>query len=443
MRHLPTVPSGDAVPTRRGVLGFSVAAGLAWLLARRGAGALAAEEPAPGEGGATVPADRLPGRGRAKRCIVLFMDGGPSHLDTWDPKPGHANQGDTETIPTRIPGVRVAAALPEMAKRVGDLCIVRSMTSREGNHSRAKYLLHTGYAPNPTVTHPALGALVSHESGVEGFDLPNFVQINGNNGESGGYLGVAHNPFVVQDPGRPIANLALPPGVDDRRLDARLRFLDRLDRGFAGTRGDEVPAARRVMYGSSRRLMASPLTRAFDLSTEKEAVRERYGSDEFGQGCLMASRLAEAGVPVVEVRLGGWDTHQENFTRVPALLSRVDRGMSNLLDDLKAKGLLDSTLVVWMGEFGRTPVPNDRGGRDHYPRAWSLAMAGGGIVGGQVVGSTDAGGNEPADRPVTVPDLFASFAHAFGLDAGKIFYAGDRPITVVDKAGKPVREFFV
>jgi hypothetical protein len=421
-------------PSRRGFLGYTVASGLAWMLAQRSI-ARAAE-------GETVAADRLPA-GRAKRCIVLFMDGGPSHMDTWDPKPGHENQGATETIPTRIPGVRIAAALPELAKRTADLCIVRSMTSKEGNHSRAKYLLHTGYPPNPTVQHPAFGALVSHEVGREGFDLPNYVQINGNNGESGGYLGVEHNPLVVQDPRQPIANLAAPPGVADDRVEARLRFLKRLDRGFGDARGEDVPEARQIMYGRSRKLMTSPLTKAFDLSTEKKDVRDRYGSDNFGQGCLMAARLAEAGVPVTEVRLGGWDTHQDNWTRVPALLAQVDRGMANLVDDLKARGLFESTLVVWMGEFGRTPKPNARGGRDHYPKAWSMVMAGGGVLGGQVIGGTDAGANEAVDRPVTVPDLFASWAHAFGLDARKVFYAGDRPITLVDKAGKPVREFFV
>ena len=440
MRTLLTGPLGAGGVDRRTALRWSVASGIAWMLAGRRAGDPALAAPPAEE--AAAP-DRLPAAGRAKHCIVLFMDGGPSHLDTFDPKPGHPNQGATETVPTRIPGVRIAAAMPGLAKRVGDLCIVRSMTSREGNHSRAKYLLHAGYAPNPTVVHPAFGALVSHEAGREGFELPNYVQVNGNNGESAGYLGVAHSPFVVQDPRQPIANLASPPGVPDERLDARLRFLARLDASFGASRGAEVPESRQVMYGKSRRLMGSPLTRAFDLSTEKEAVRARYGDDNFGQGCLLASRLVEAGVPVVEVRLGGWDTHEDNWNRVPALLSQVDRGMGNLLDDLRAKGLLESTLVVWMGEFGRTPSPNARGGRDHYPRAWSLAMAGGGVLGGQVVGRTDAGGAEVVERPVTVPDLFASWAHLFGLDPRKVFYAGDRPITVVDKAGKPVREFFV
>ncbi len=348
-------------------------------------------------------------------------------MDTWDPKPGHENQGETETIPTRIPGVRIAAALPEMAKRTGDLCIVRSMTSKEGNHSRAKYLLHAGYPPNPTVVHPAFGALVSHEVGREGFDLPNYVQINGNNGESAGYLGVDHNPLVVQDPRQPIANLSAPAGVPDDRIDGRLRFLQKLDKGFGDARGQDVPEARQIMYGKSRKLMTSPLTKAFDLSTEKKEVRDRYGNDNFGAGCLMASRLVEAGVPVVEVRLGGWDTHQNNWTKVPQLLAQVDRGMSNLVDDLKARGLFESTMIVWMGEFGRTPKPNARGG----------------IVGGQVLGSTDAGAAEVADRPVTVPDLFASWAHAFGLDPRKVFYAGDRPITIVEKSGKAVRELFV
>jgi hypothetical protein len=426
MRPIPTLD-------RRSALGFGVASGLAWMLAKRGEAA---------EGEESSPQTGIP-RGRAKHAIVLFMDGGPSHIDTFDPKPGHANQGATETVKTRIPGVRLAASLPEMAKRMGDLCVVRSMTSKEGNHSRAKYLLHAGYPPNPTVVHPAFGAIVSHEVGSEGFELPNYVQINGNNNESAGYLGTAHNPFVLQDPRQPIANLAAPAGVGDERIEARLRFLGKLDRGFGDGRGMEVPDSRQVMYGRSRKLMTSALTKAFDLSLEKDAVKERYGKDNFGQGCLMASRLVESGVPVVEVRLNGWDTHQDNWTKVPTLLTQVDRGMSNLVDDLKAKGLLDSTLVVWMGEFGRTPRPNARGGRDHYPKAWSMAMAGGGIVGGQVIGGTDAGAEEVVDRPVTVPDLFASWAHAFGLDARKVFYAGDRPITIVDKSGAPVREFFV
>lgn len=437
MRLVGRVDGGEGGVSRRGFLGAGVASGIAWMLARRAVAA----PPGPGEGPVSAPRDRLP-PGRAKRCIVLFMDGGPSHMDTWDPKPGREFQGATETVATRIPGVRIAAAMPELAARMRDLCVVRSMTSREGNHSRAKYLLHAGYPPNPTVVHPAFGALVSQEVGREDFDLPNYVQINGNNGESGGYLGVAHDPFVVQDPSQAIANLAAPAGVDDRRYEARLRFLAELDRGFGEARGAEVPESRRIMYGRSRRLMTSPLTRAFDLSTEKDAVRRRYGMDDFGQGCLMASRLVEAGVPVAEVRLNGWDTHQENWTRVPALLARVDRGFSNLVDDLKAKGLLEETLIVWMGEFGRTPRPNARGGRDHYPRAWSMVMAGGGVVGGQVVGATDADAAEVVDRPVTVPDLFASWAHAFGLNARKTFYAGERPITLVDKSGNPVREFF-
>jgi hypothetical protein len=422
---------------RRGFLGFSVASGIAWMLAQRGLANPALAATAEDRAQSGLPA------GKAKRCIVLFMDGGPSHIDTWDPKPGHENQGSTETIGTRIPGVRIAAALPELAKRMGDLCIVRSMTSKEGNHSRAKYLLHAGYPPNPTVVHPAWGALVSHEVGKEGFDLPNYVQVNGANGESAGYLGVEHDPFVIQKPTQPIANLTSPQGVTDDRAEARLRFLKKLDKDFGEGRGQEVPASRQVMYGRSRELMTSPLTKAFDLSTEKKDVRDRYGMDDFGQGCLMASRLVEAGVPVVEVRLNGWDTHQENFTKVPTLLGNVDRAMSNLLDDLKAKGLLDETMVLWMGEFGRTPRISARGGRDHYPKAWSLVAAGGGVVGGQVIGSTSAGAEEVVDRPVTVPDLFASLAHAFGLDPKKVFYAGERPITIVEKSGQPVREFFI
>ncbi len=422
--------------SRRGFMGATVASGLAALLARRGAAHAMTSDEETGTG-AAIPS------GKAKHCIVLFMTGGPSHMDSFDPKPGHEWQGETEVVKTKIPGVKIAAAMPLLAERARDLCIVRSMTSKEGNHSRARYLLHTGYAPNPTVTHPAFGALVSHEVGREDFDLPNYVQINGGGGESGGYLGVTHNPFVIQRPDQPIANLALPPGVSEKRVDKRMELLAAMDSEFAKTRGTEVPEARQVMYGKSRKLMKSPLTKAFDLSTVSEKERGRWGEGNFAQGCLMAARLVEAGVNVVEVTLGGWDTHENNWERVPQGLEQVDRGFAGLIDRLKANGKLDETLILWMGEFGRTPKPNSRGGRDHYPRAWSLAMAGGGVVGGQVVGSTTENAAEVAERPITVPDLFASLSHAFGMNQRKTFYAGERPITLVDKAGKVVPEFFV
>lgn len=379
---------------------------------------------------------------KAKSCILLWMNGGPSHLETWDPKPGTATGGPTKSIRTRVEGIEVAEHLPQVAEVADQLAIIRGMTSKEGNHQRAQYLMHTGYAPNPTVTHPSLGAWVSEELGDPDFDLPNFVSISGPS-LSAGFLGVQYGPLVINQPGQLPQNTGYAGSVNDARFATRTRALAQLESDFAVRTGDAKVRGRQSVYGKAVRLMRTPRLKAFDISEEPDAVKSAYGDTNFGRGCLMARRLVESGVKFVEVVLDGWDTHQNNFERVAKQAGAFDPAMAMLIQDLKRRDLLDSTLVIWMGEFGRTPTINGSEGRDHYPAAWSAALAGGGVRGGQVYGQTDAEGRKVVDRPVAVPDLFATIATVLGMNPGKTFQTPTgRPISITEK-GTPIRDLLV
>jgi hypothetical protein len=387
-----------------------------------------------GAGAAPAPETK-----RAKSCILLWMNGGPSHLETWDPKPGAATGGPTKTIKTRVPGVEIAASMPQIADVANHLAIVRGMTSKEGNHQRAQYLMHTGYAPNPTITHPSLGGWVSEELGDPKFDLPNFVSISGPS-MSAGFLGVQYGPLVINQPGQLPQNVTYASSVNDTRFDLRQQALNQLDSDFAAQTGDIKVKGRQAVYGKAVRLMRSPRLKAFDIAEEPESVKAAYGDTNFGKGCLMARRLVESGVKFVEVVLDGWDTHQNNFDRVAKQAAIYDPAMATLIKDLEQRKLLDSTLIIWMGEFGRTPKINGNDGRDHYPGAWSAALAGGGVRGGQVYGSTDADGAKVVDKPVIVPDLFATIATLLGMSPSKTFQTPvGRPISITEK-GMPVRD---
>jgi uncharacterized protein (DUF1501 family) len=379
------------------------------------------------------------GQARADHLIVLWMTGGPSQLDTFDPKPGTETGGPFQAIDTAVAGIQVSEHLPQVAKEMRDLAVVRSMTSKEGNHQRARYLLHTGYPPQGTVAHPAFGSVVASERGKPEFDLPNFISIGGP-AHSAGFLGVAHAPYVIDSPMRPPENLAAHAGVDRARADARHELLAAVDRSFGLRGGQEEARAHGAVYAKAVRMMRSPLAKAFDLTEEKPELRAAYGQNTFGQGCLLARRLVEVGVPVVEVNQNGWDTHRNNFDETKGLMKVLDPGYATLLADLRSRGLLERTLVVWMGEFGRTPRINGNAGRDHFPRAWTAVLGGGGIRGGQVVGATAPDGSEVRDRPVTVPDLFATLCVALGLDPEKENVSPQgRPIAYSDK-GKAVAE---
>jgi hypothetical protein len=378
----------------------------------------------------------------AQACIVLWMNGGPSHLDTWDPKPGSSAAGPAKAVETRIKGVQISANLPRLAERADKLCIIRGMTSREGNHDRARHLVHTGYSPTPTVMHPSLGAWVSEELGDRESELPCFVSINGPS-SSAGFLGVQFDPFVVRNANKPPQNVEAPKYVDPDRYTRREQALGLLEEHFAEETGDTKVVGRREVYGKALRMMRTPRLKAFDLSDEPDSVKAQYGDSEFGRGCLMARRLIESGVRFVEVALDGWDTHQDNFDRTAKLGGALDPGFSGLLDDLAARHLLDRTLILCLGEFGRTPKINERDGRDHHPAAWSAVLAGGGIRGGVVHGQTDDTGDKVVAQSVAVPDFMATCAVRLGLDPDKGMVTPlGRPIAITDN-GKPLRELLV
>ncbi len=389
----------------------------------------------------SLAADDMKKRGKA--CILLWMAGGPSQFETFSPLPNHANGGGTKAISTTVPGMRFAEYWPEAAKVAQHLAVIRSMTSKEGSHPRASYLLHTGYLPNPSARHPALGGIVASQlaSTKPACDLPPVVRIGGRGrGDSGGgLLGRQWDPFELRDADQPPANTS-PTVSADRHL-RRLGLMERLGSGFAKSLPQEA-ADHASLYQRATQMILSPEMKAFDVDAEPESVRKEYGEGGFASGCLLARRLIEHGVSFVEVVSNGWDTHQDNFEKVKELAGEVDRPYAALIRDLARRGMLDDTLVIWMGEFGRTPRVNGRGGRDHYPRSFNAVLAGGGVRGGAVVGKTDAQGADVADRPVTVPDLFATFCKSMGIDpAIENMASSGRPIKLVD-GGKAVSELF-
>uniref|UniRef100_A0A7C2PA83 DUF1501 domain-containing protein n=1 Tax=Schlesneria paludicola TaxID=360056 RepID=A0A7C2PA83_9PLAN len=392
----------------------------------------------------TVRAEDLRKQGRS--MILLWMQGGPSHLDTFDPKPGTENGGETKAIDTAVPGIQIAEAWSETAKVMNELAVIRSLTNKEGQHDRATYQLHTGYIPSGSVKHPALGANIAHEIAPPELDIPAVVAIGGGRGGAGfggssaGFLGVDYEPFTVADANRLPDNVAT--GVSESRYRRRLGLLGNIEQEFAQRGGEVVVDNHRRIYDKASKLVLSPKTKAFDLSEEPAALRQQYGDTGFGRGCLLARRLVEAGVTFVEVRHGNWDTHQDNFTRVPELSREVDPGFAALIRDLKDRGLLETTLVAWMGEFGRTPKINPRGGRDHYPRVFSAVLAGGGVKGGQTIGASTADGTAVDHDPVTVPDLFCSICQSLGVDPAKENMSPlGRPMKIVD-GGQPVAKLF-
>ncbi len=374
----------------------------------------------------------------AKSVIVLWMAGGPSTLDLWDPKPGRPNGGPVDAIESSVSSIHLSEYLPRTAKRMHDFSLVRSMSTREAAHERGTYLLHTGYDPNPTVRHPGFGAIVSSEVGDPQLDLPSYVALNGT-APRAGILGVAHDPFVVANPRDPLQFIREAAGVDDARGEERAKLLERREEEYAA-RDDEAAKTRRAVLGRARRLMKSPLLAAFDLNKEDQRLRAEYGKTPFGDACLLARRLTEAGVSYCEVVLGGWDTHRNNFAAVKNLARTLDPAMAALFKDLSDRGRLEKTLILWMGEFGRTPRVNEFDGRDHYARAWSVAIGGGGIKPGRVVGATDDDGEEVTERPVTAQDLLATACTVLGIDPRKENVSAEgRPIKIVSD-GKPIQE---
>jgi hypothetical protein len=398
-----------------------------------------------------------PDRPRPKACILLWMAGGPSHIDTWDPKPdAPANiRGEFKTIYTSVPGITISEHFAKFAKLMKHATILRGMCTQESDHNLATYHLHTGYQNRGgAVAYPSLGALVAKELGKRDVPLLNFVSIGRGPQEAlgAGFLGPDSKPLGVTDPVRGLDFIE--PVGRPKAFDRRVELLQHLEMPFHQAYRSEAGAAHRTAIERAVRLMNSEQKQAFDLTREPDAVRAVYGrpgpaappkrgekapeagAGGFGQSCLMARRLVEAGVPFVEVVMGdgvGWDTHRDNFPRTRALSLECDTAMSALVEDLIDRGLLDTTLVVWMGEFGRSPQCGG-GGRNHWSKAWSTVLIGGGIKGGQVVGKTDKEGAAVIERPISVPDFLGTVYTILGIDYERKNHPPgvDRPIPIVD-----------
>lgn len=399
---------------------------------------------------------------RRRQCILLWMAGGPPQTDTFDMKPNHANGGEFKEIETSVAGLRISEHLPQLAKQADRLAIVRGLSTKEGDHGRGTYLMHTGRQPMGPIRYPSIGSSLSKQLAIANNPVPDYVSIapfvDFNQGAFGpGFLGPKYGPLTVGGGGGPGA----PPAagefaqlrVDDlsatvagQQFDSRVKLWRTLESRFLADHKTAAPIAHDTVYTSALKLMNSDAAKAFDLSQEPSVVREAYGKGRFGQGCLMARRLIEQGVAFVEVSLGnieaapaGWDTHQGNFASVRGLSAELDAGWATLMTELADRGLLETTTILWMGEFGRTPAINGSAGRDHFPAAWTAVLAGGGIRGGQAHGKTNDAGTEVVDGKVDVGDLLATLSSALGV-APETEHISDlgRPIKIAE--GKPIQE---
>ncbi|NIP85687.1 MAG: DUF1501 domain-containing protein [Planctomycetales bacterium] len=383
--------------------------------------------------------------GTARSVIYLYMSGGMSHLDTFDTKPGAATQGPVESIPTNVPGMRIAHYFPQLATHMDKVALIRSMHSTQGAHVQGRYYMHTSYFLRGTIQHPELGAYASHLLGRHNPRLPAHVKIGGDSsGLGAGFLEAQHAAVPIGDPTKGLQHSQRPQHIRPDQFARRLAHVQRMNALFQQRHGNRQTRAYSRMYDEAVRLMSSKDLASFDLSQESEATREAYGDTRFGQGCLLARRLIESRVRFVEVDYGGWDTHSDNFGRLAPLAGTLDQALSALLADLDHRGLLSTTLVAVATEFGRTPdiVTTQANGRNHYPQAFSCLLAGGGIRGGRSYGKTDAEGRQIVESPVAVPDFNATIAHAMGLPLQKeIVSPSQRPFQVAAD-GKPVLELF-
>jgi len=380
----------------------------------------------------------------AQNVIYLYMTGGMSHLDTFDPKPENKDvMGLTTAIKTNADGAQISNYLPLMARQMNKVSLVRSMTSTQGAHEQGQYFQHTSYTLRSSIRHPSMGAWLQKFQGKGNPTLPGSVMIGNDSRHPGaGFFESKFAPLMISDPEGGINNVKTNPWFTAERFHDRLSTAKKLDAAFAQKYDVKNVRAYADMYDDAVKMMQSEELTAFDLNQEPDDLREKYGRDNFGQGCLLARRLVEHGVRYVEVSFGNWDTHNANFTRVPELCDELDVALSTLLQDLSSRGMLENTLVVLATEFGRTPEINVNDGRDHHPKGFSCLMAGGGVKGGYVHGATDERGFGATGSLVTVPDFNASIAYALGLPLDQVLFSPTkRPFTVTDK-GKPILELF-
>jgi hypothetical protein len=374
-----------------------------------------------------------PVNAKAEAVIVLWMAGGPSQFETFNPKPKKKNGGITKSIATRAPKIEIAQHLPQIADQMDKISLIRTISSKEGNHNRASYLMHTSYPPIGVVKHPSFGGITAKElGGAKEFDLPYFISLSGPS-YSAEFLGTEFSPYVIKDVTKPLENIEKFSNVNDSRFNDRINMLYSMEDSFYKQKGLEDIEDHKMVYQKSVKMMKSPLVKAFDISEEPEALKAAYGNTNFGKGCLMARRLVETGVKFVEVTLDGWDTHVNNFERTTNLCGILDPAFAALVKDLSDRKLLDKTLVLCVGEFGRTPVINTNDGRDHFPDAFSCAIAGGGIQAGKVLGETNDDGTIIASAPVPPENLFATMCQQLGIDYNKVNYSPvGRPLKYIN-----------
>ena len=397
---------------------------------------------------------------RPKACILLWMSGGPAQTDTFDLKPDHENGGPVKPIATSVPGIQISERLPGLAKQMQDLAIIRSLTSTEGDHQRGTQLMLTGYRPQGgAIKYPVLGSLLAKELTSPDVDLPPYVSVSPFRfADLGpGLLGPQYAPLTVSgqsdDPtaraNLSVENLRPPSNVSKSAMENRFGILKSLQDDFRRQYAAESTESHIANYDKAISMVRTEARGAFKLDEEPAELRDAYGRNRFGQGCLLARRLVERGVSFVEVTLAGtganaqlgWDTHSDSARQVGELCDVLDPAWSSLMEDLRERGLLESTLVIWMGEFGRTPQINDNAGRDHFPLAWSTVLGGAGIRGGQALGSTGEDGMQVVDRPVKVPELYATICAALGIDpASENISPEGRPVGLVDEDAEPVEE---
>lgn len=377
---------------------------------------------------------------RRKSAIMLWMSGGPSTMDIWDLKPGTNTGGPFKPISTSG-DVQICEHMPETAKQMHNLAIIRSMSTREADHNRGRYYMHTGYVPNPNIEYPSYGAVLSHEliEQRQDLEIPPFVSVGGGS-EGPGFLGMAWAPFVVSSSGQ-VRNLET--GLDNDRLVQRMAALEMVEKGFISQKRGSAADDHMKILKKTLNLMTSKQMEAFKVNKEPKEVQDKYGTDGFAKGCLMARRLVEVGVPFVEVDLGGWDNHANIFpTLQNQKLPAMDKAIAALVSDLDERGLLQDTAIIWMGEFSRTPRINGTTGRDHWARSWSVVVGGAGMKGGIAVGKTNEDGTNVETEPYTSQDVMASICKALGISLETTFTSkSGRPMKIAN-SGKVIKELF-
>jgi uncharacterized protein (DUF1501 family) len=421
----------SALLNRRGFLGALAA----------GAAGYAADMSQVGLLGSPALASEL--QRQQKSCIVLWLAGGASQLETWDPKPGAVTGGPFRAIPTSVPGVHISELMPKMAQRMKNTCIIRSLNTRNGDHASGAKTMMRGRRDEANLKYPDLGAVLARELGKTDSPVPDYVhfyfETEGRSMAPGssGFLGARYEPMELYKSMIP-ENISRLKETSDQDHQQRAELRDFLSKRFSEGRGTSTVNSHAEAYSRVRGLMSSE--KLFDPAQEPQKVRDQYGPTQFGQQAMVARRLVEAGVPFVRVSRAWWDSHGQNFETHQEMVPELDHVMATLIDDLEQRGLLKNTLIITMAEFGRTPQINASLGRDHFASAWSVSLSGAGVKGGAVYGKTDDKGNRVTEGEVGAGELFATIYSALGIAPHKNYYVGSRPVPLVDKDIKPIKD---